>query len=147
MDRLLRRCETPEVLAKLEKWLRRRFGRWSWKQWKRELRDIESSAARHRCADAGKTAGAPMDRGTLRTRPALKIALSTLTSLARTSRPHGSWLVRPAEPPDADRMSVVWQGRVGDHSPMPIVTRAKLPTGPRMSGCIAQSESVSESIQ
>src|SRR5207302_10253665 len=29
------RCETPEVLAKLEKWLRRRLRSMVWKQWKR----------------------------------------------------------------------------------------------------------------
>jgi len=30
------RCETPEVLDKLEKWLRRRLRSVVWKQWKRE---------------------------------------------------------------------------------------------------------------
>jgi len=110
------RCETPEVLDKLENWLRRRLRSMVWKQWERgttryrELRERGIAAQ-----DPRKRRVAPMDHAPCETHQRWKIALSQrLLHLARASRAHGSWL---AQPPNRRMCPVVWQGRVGDHSP------------------------------
>ena len=60
------RCETPEVLNKLEKWIRRRLRSMVWTQWKRGTTRYRELRQRGIAAqDAAKTAAAPMDRGTL----------------------------------------------------------------------------------
>ena len=52
------RCETPEVLDKLEKWLRRRLRSMVWKQWKRGTTRYRELRKRGIAAqDAAKTAG------------------------------------------------------------------------------------------
>src|ERR1700676_1302425 len=59
--------------------------------------------ARHRCAGRCDNGGqlrwtlAPRKHSSAKTR-----SVERLLRLARTSRAHGSWLVQPAEPPDAD---------------------------------------------
>jgi Group II intron, maturase-specific domain/Reverse transcriptase (RNA-dependent DNA polymerase) len=70
------RCETPEVLAKLEKWLRRRLRSMVWKQWKRgptryrELRKRGIAAQ-----DAAQTVGSSDGPWHLANSPAVKLAL------------------------------------------------------------------------
>jgi len=70
------RCETPEVLAKLEKWLRRRLRSMVWKQWKRgptryrELRKRGIAAQ-----EAAQTAGSSDGPWHLANSPAVKLAL------------------------------------------------------------------------
>jgi len=70
------RCETPEVLGKLEKWIRRRLRSMVWKQWKRgttryrELRKRGIGAQ-----DAAQTAGSSDGPWHLANTPALKLAL------------------------------------------------------------------------
>jgi len=70
------RCETPEVLDKLEKWLRRRLRSMVWKQWKpgttryRELRKRGIAAQ-----EAAQTAGSSDGPWHLAKTPALNIAL------------------------------------------------------------------------
>src|SRR5712691_11288035 len=71
------RCETPEVLDKLEKWLRRRLRSMVWKQWKRgttRYRELRKRGIAAR--DAAKTAGSSDGPWHLANTPALKIALS-----------------------------------------------------------------------
>src|SRR6266700_3093555 len=71
------RCETPEVLAKLEKWLRRRLRSMVWKQWKRGTTRYRELRQRGIAAqDAAKTAGSSDGPWHLANTPALKIALS-----------------------------------------------------------------------
>src|SRR5437773_7013402 len=71
------RCETPEVLAKLEKWLRRRLRSMVWKQWKRGTTRYRELRKRGIAAqDAAKTAGSSDGPWHLANTPALKIALS-----------------------------------------------------------------------
>jgi len=62
------RCQTPEVLDKLEKCSDADFGRWSGSSGN-ENHEISGLRKRGIAAqEAAKTAVAPMDRGTLRTR-------------------------------------------------------------------------------
>ncbi|PYU37653.1 MAG: transposase [Acidobacteria bacterium] len=71
------RCETPEVLDKLEKWLRRRLRSMVWKQWKRGTTRYRELRKRGIAAqDAAKTAGSSDGPWHLANTPALKIALS-----------------------------------------------------------------------
>jgi len=70
------RCETPEVLDKLEKWLRRRLRSMVWKQWKRGTTRYRELRKRGIAAqDAAKTAGSSDGPWHLANTPALKIAL------------------------------------------------------------------------
>src|SRR5690348_11810699 len=80
--------------------------------------------ARHRCA--GGRANRRQLRWTVAPRKhsrAKTRSVERLLRLARTSRAHGSWLVQPAEPPDADPhvRSCGRGGRV-TVSPIPILT-------------------------
>src|SRR5258706_14210817 len=71
------RCETPEVLDKLEKWLRRRLRSMVWKQWQRGTTRYRELRQRGIAAqDAAKTAGSSDGPWHLANTPALKIALS-----------------------------------------------------------------------
>src|SRR6266446_3091621 len=71
------RCETPEVLDKLEKWLRRRLRSMVWKQWKRGTTRYRELYKRGIAAqDAAQTAGSSDGPWHLANTPALKIALS-----------------------------------------------------------------------
>ncbi len=71
------RCETPEVLDKLEKWLRRRLRSMVWKQWKRGTTRYWELCKRGIAAqDAAQTAGSSDGPWHLANTPALKIALS-----------------------------------------------------------------------
>src|SRR6202047_1521827 len=71
------RCETPEVLDKLEKWLRRRLRSMVWKQWKRGTTRYRELCKRGIAAqDAAQTAGSSDGPWHLANTPALKIALS-----------------------------------------------------------------------
>ncbi len=71
------RCETPEVLAKLEKWLRRRLRSMVWKQWKRGTTRYRELRQRGIAAqDAAKTVGSSDGPWHLANTPAVKIALS-----------------------------------------------------------------------
>src|SRR5229473_5505499 len=71
------RCETPEVLDTLEKWLRRRLRSMVWKQWKRGTTRYRELRKRGIAAqDAAKTAGSSDGPWHLANTPALKIALS-----------------------------------------------------------------------
>src|SRR5437016_2374686 len=71
------RCETLEVLDKLEKWLRRRLRSMVWKQWKRGTTRYRELRKRGIAAqDAAKTAGSSDGPWHLANTPALKIALS-----------------------------------------------------------------------
>ena len=70
------RCETPEVLATLEKWLRRRLQSMVWKQWKRGTTRYRELRKRGIAAqDTAKTAGSSDGPWHLTSTPALKIAL------------------------------------------------------------------------
>jgi hypothetical protein len=117
------RCETPEVLAKLEKWLRHRLRSMVWKQWKRGTTRYRELRQRGIAAqDAAKTAGrlrwtvAPCEHASAENR-----SLQRLLRLARASRAHGSWLVQPAEPPDADpHVRSCGRGEWATTPPMPI---------------------------
>lgn len=71
------RCETPEVLGKLEKWLRRRLRSMVWKQWKRGTTRYRELCQRGIAAqDAAKTAGSSDGPWHLSNTPALNIGLS-----------------------------------------------------------------------
>src|SRR6267154_2282163 len=71
------RCETPEVLDKLEKWIRRRLRSMVWKQWKRGTTRYRELCKRGIAAqDAAQTAGSSDGPWHLANTPALKIALS-----------------------------------------------------------------------
>jgi RNA-directed DNA polymerase len=71
------RCETPEVLATLEKWLRRRLRSVVWKQWKRGTTRYRELRQRGIAAqEAAKTAGSSDGPWHLANTPALKLALS-----------------------------------------------------------------------
>lgn len=70
------RCETPEVLAKLEKWLRRRLRSMVWKQWKRGTTRYRELRKRGIAAqDAAKTTGSSDGPWHLAKTPALSLAL------------------------------------------------------------------------
>src|SRR5260221_9364265 len=67
------RCETPEVLDKLEKWLRRRLRSRVWKQWKRGTTRYRELRQRGIAAqDAAKTAGGSHGPWHLAKTPTLK---------------------------------------------------------------------------
>jgi len=71
------RCETPEVLHKLEKWLRRRLRSMVWKQWKRGTTRYRELRQRGIAAqDAAQTAGSSDGPWHLANTPALTSALS-----------------------------------------------------------------------
>src|SRR5713101_5054852 len=71
------RCETPEVLDKLEQWLRRRLRSMVWNQWKRGTTRYRELRQRGIAAqDAAKTAGSSDGPWHLANTPALNIALS-----------------------------------------------------------------------
>ncbi len=71
------RCETPEVLDKLEKWLRRRLPSMVWTQWKRGTTRYRELRKRGIAVqDAARTAGSPDGPWHLANTPALKLALS-----------------------------------------------------------------------
>jgi RNA-directed DNA polymerase len=71
------RSETPEVLAKLEKWVRRRLRSMVWTQWKRGTTRYRELRQRGIAAqDAAKMAGSSDGPWHLANTPALKIALS-----------------------------------------------------------------------
>src|SRR6266702_3483249 len=90
-----------------------------------ETRNYEISRAppaRHRCAGRREDGGqlrwtvAPCEHASAENR-----FVQRLLCLARTSRPHGSWLVRPAEPPDADpHVRSCGRGEWATTPPMPI---------------------------
>jgi RNA-directed DNA polymerase len=70
------RCETPKVLDKLEKWLRRRLRSMVWKQWKRGTTRYRELRKRGIAAqDAPQTASSSDGPWHLANTPALKIAL------------------------------------------------------------------------
>jgi len=70
------RCETPEVLGKLEKWIRRRLRSMVWKQWKRGTTRYRELRKRGIVAqDAAQTAGSSDGPWHLANTPALKLAL------------------------------------------------------------------------
>ena len=69
-------CETPSVLAKLDKWIRRRLRRLVWKQWKRGRNRFNEMTKRGVGKDlAAQTAGSPHGAWRLSNSPALSIAL------------------------------------------------------------------------
>jgi Group II intron, maturase-specific domain len=71
------RCETPEVLDKLEKWPRRRLRSMVWKQWKRGTTRYRELWQRGIAAqDAAQTAGSSDGPWHLANTPALKAVLS-----------------------------------------------------------------------
>src|ERR1700686_180912 len=71
------RCETPEVLDKLEKWLRRLLRSMVWKQWKRGTTRYRELRKRGIVAqEAAQTAGSSDGPWHLANTPALKLALS-----------------------------------------------------------------------
>jgi hypothetical protein len=118
------RCETPSVLGELVQWLRRRLRSMLWKQWKRGTTRYRELRERGIVAqEAAQTAGSSDGPWHFANTPALKLALSNayLASLGLPEA-HGSWLVQPAEPPDADP-HVRWCGRGGRAtvSPIPIL--------------------------
>src|SRR5258707_15803076 len=90
-----------------------------------ETRNHEISGAppaRHRCAGSRanrrqlRWTVAPCEHASAENR-----SVERLLRLARTSRPHGSWLVRPAEPPDADpHVRSCGRGEWATTPPMPI---------------------------
>src|SRR5229473_1885151 len=70
------RCETPEVLDKLEKWLRRRLRSMVWKQWKRgttRYRELRKRGIASQ--EAAQTAGSSDGPWHLANSPAVKVAL------------------------------------------------------------------------
>jgi RNA-directed DNA polymerase len=70
------RCQTPEVLDKLERWLRHRLRSMVWKQWKRGTTRYRELRKRGIAAqDAAKTAGSSDGPWHLANTPALHIAL------------------------------------------------------------------------
>jgi len=70
------RCETPDVLAKLEQWIRRRLRSMVWKQWKRGTTRYRELRKRGIAVqDAVKTAGSSDGPWPLAKTPALNIAL------------------------------------------------------------------------
>ena len=70
------RCETPDVLAKLEQWLRCRLRSMVWKQWKRGTTRYRELRKRGVAAqEAAKTAGSSDGPWHLAKTPALNIAL------------------------------------------------------------------------
>jgi len=71
------RCETPEVLDKLERWLRHRLRSMVWKQWKRGTTSYRELRKRGIDAqEAAQTAGSSDGPWHLANTPALKLALS-----------------------------------------------------------------------
>jgi RNA-directed DNA polymerase len=71
-------CQTPSVLRKLDRWLRRRLRAIAWKQWKRG--DTRFAELRRRGVGrdlAAQTAGSPHGPWRLANSPALTIALPT----------------------------------------------------------------------
>src|SRR6202030_3504371 len=78
--------------------------------------------ARHRCAGRRENGGelrwtvAPCEHSSTENR-----SVPRLLRLARASRAHGSWLVQPAEPPDADpHVRSCGRGGRATVSPIPI---------------------------
>jgi RNA-directed DNA polymerase len=70
------RCETPEVLDKLGRWLRRRLRSLVWKQWKRGTTRYRELRKRGIVAqEAAQTAGSSDGPWHLANTPALKLAL------------------------------------------------------------------------
>jgi RNA-directed DNA polymerase len=81
-------CETPSVLRKLDRWIRRRLRAIVWKQWKHGRNRYAELRRRGVGRDlAAQTAGSPNGPWRLSNSPALAIALSNafLTSLALPS--------------------------------------------------------------
>jgi hypothetical protein len=71
------RCETPDVLNKLEQWFRRRLRSMVWKQWKRGTTGYRESRQRGIAAqEAARMAGSSDGPWHLANTPALKLALS-----------------------------------------------------------------------
>jgi RNA-directed DNA polymerase len=71
------RCETPDVLNKLEPWVRRRLGSMVWKQWKRGTTRYRELRQRGIAAqEAARMAGSSDGPWHLANPPALKVALS-----------------------------------------------------------------------
>ncbi len=71
------RCETPEVLDKLEKWFRHRLRSMVWKQWKRGTTRYRELRKRGIAAqEAAQTAGSSDGPWHLANSPAVKVALS-----------------------------------------------------------------------
>src|SRR6266481_6109640 len=109
----------PSFLRNTESALRHRLRSMVWKQWKRGSTRYRKLRQRGIAAqDGAKTAGSSDGPWHLANTPALKIALSN-AYFARSGFPRSRLMVRstrrtagcgPACP-------VVWQGRVGDHSP------------------------------
>ena len=113
------RCETPSVLEELGQWIRRRLRSMVWKQWKRgttryrELRK-RGVAAQEAAQTAGSSDG-PWHLATPQRCTSLSRTLSSRRSDFPNSRLTGSLTRRTAGCGPA--CPVVWQGRVGDHSP------------------------------
>ena len=71
-------CETPSVLERLDKWIRRRLRSMIWKQWKRGSRRFAQLRQRGVGTDlAAQTAGSPHGPWRLANSPALSTALPT----------------------------------------------------------------------
>ena len=71
------RCETPDVLNKLEQWVRRRLRSMVWKQWKRGTTRYRELRQRGIAAqEAARMAGSSDGPWHLANTPALKVALS-----------------------------------------------------------------------
>jgi RNA-directed DNA polymerase len=71
-------CETPSVLERLDKWIRRRLRSMIWKQWRRGSRRFAQLRQRGVGTDlAAPTAGSPHGPWRLANRPALTTALPT----------------------------------------------------------------------
>src|SRR5260370_22208377 len=90
--------------------------------------------ARHRCA--GGRANCGQFRWTVAPREdprAEHRSVQRSLRLARASRAHGSWLVRPAEPPDADpHVRSCGRGEWATTPPMPI--KLNIPTANELFG-------------
>jgi RNA-directed DNA polymerase len=71
------RCDTPDVLNKLEQWVRRRLRSMVWKQWKRGTTRYRELRQRGIAAqEAARMAGSSDGPWHLANTPALKVALS-----------------------------------------------------------------------
>jgi Group II intron, maturase-specific domain len=118
------RCETPDVLNKVEQWIRRRLRLMVWKQWKRGTTRYRELRQRGIAAqEAARMAGSSDGPWHLANTPALKLVLSN-ACFAWTSRVHGSWIAQPATPPDADP-PVRWCGR-GEWATTPLCRWGRL---------------------
>ena len=115
-------CETPTILRRLDKWIRRRLRAVVWKQWAATRHSLPTAAEAGRQREGCDSHGSQQPRTVARVHHggAVLGAARCLLRLARLALSRAAVTAQPAEPPWYGPVCpVVWEGRHREVSPYP----------------------------